>query len=148
MDLTRLWALAVQHSRTLSLALSALLIFAAGWLLGRAMSPYYAASPIVFEDKQCEACTAGQGTSEQLQALQEQGRGEQVAAPPAASPTPGAVAGATAGQFVGSVNSDLYHHRDCPIRIKTENQIWFSSVTEAESAGYKPSKCTQEKLQH
>ena len=117
MDLTRLWALAVQHSRTLSLALSALLIFAAGWLLGRAMSPYYAASPIVFEDKQCEACTAGQGTSEQLQALQEQGRGEQVAAPPA-------------------------------IRIKTENQIWFSSVTEAESAGYKPSKCTQEKLQH
>jgi len=46
-------------------------------------------------------------------------------------------------QLVGSVKSKKYHLPDCSNvkRIKPENQIWFSSVEEAEKQGYQPAKC-------
>lgn len=42
------------------------------------------------------------------------------------------------GTFVGSVNSDKYHWPDCPWakKISQENQVWFSSENEAQTAGY------------
>ena len=42
------------------------------------------------------------------------------------------------GRFVGSVNSNKYHWPDCPFgkRVAEQNQIWFSSEAEAQSAGY------------
>ena len=43
-------------------------------------------------------------------------------------------------QYVGSRNSDKYHHVTCPgaSRIKEENKVWFSSKEAAEAAGYSP----------
>lgn len=115
-----------------------LLTFAAGWQLGRVMSPYYAAHPIVFQE------TAGQ-PSPDLQALQ---------AKSSVVPEPSIAAATTTaptlnqGKYVGSVNSDLYHDPSCPSasRIKVANQVWFASREEAEKAGYSPSACTKEKL--
>ena len=42
------------------------------------------------------------------------------------------------GRFVGSVNSNKYHWPDCPWakKIAPQNQIWFSSEAEAQTAGY------------
>jgi hypothetical protein len=42
------------------------------------------------------------------------------------------------GKFVGSVNSNKYHWPDCPWvkKITPQNQIWFSSEAEAQTAGY------------
>jgi len=42
------------------------------------------------------------------------------------------------GSFVGSVNSNKYHHPDCPWgkKIASGNQIWFDSEKEAQDAGY------------
>lgn len=147
MDLTRWWVAARLHSGKFVAAALGLLLFAAGWQAGRVTSPYYAAHPIIFKD-------SGHGSRGDLTTLREQGQ-------PTAAPndTPRAdalavpaVAGSSTasiqGKFVGSVNSDLYHHSDCPLgrRIKEENQVWFDTVEDAEDAGYKPSKCTQEKL--
>jgi len=44
------------------------------------------------------------------------------------------------GLYVASKNSDKYHAPWCSgaQRIKIENQIWFNSKEEAESAGYTP----------
>lgn len=44
------------------------------------------------------------------------------------------------GKYVGSKNSDKYHAPWCSgaLRIKEENQIWFATKEEAESAGYTP----------
>ncbi len=41
-------------------------------------------------------------------------------------------------RFVGSVNSNKYHWPDCPWakKIAPQNQIWFSSETEAQAVGY------------
>jgi hypothetical protein len=162
MDTTSLWAFLRRHGNRLVLLPAGILIFLAGWQTGKVTSPYYAAHPIVFEERQCEEiCTSSGGDSEELQALQEGGRvmaeaekelSEQRVVPstePLSSV--GNVAGTSTrerGQFVGSVNSDLYHAVGCPSvsRIKEENQIWFNSAEEAEAAGYSPSKCTQEKL--
>lgn len=121
----------------------AILIFAVGWQTGKVMSPYYAAHPIVFEDRPCEGQTSSGGSQEELTTLQEQGGG--VTPSPKAAP---AVAGTSQKLFVGSVNSNLYHHKDCSTanRIKEENKIWFGSTEEAEAAGYSPSKCTRQKL--
>lgn len=117
------------------------LTFGAGWQLGRVMSPYYAAHPIVFQ----EAAGVPTPNAQALQALQIK-----------PSPTPAATVAAAAtttpssnkGMYVGSVNSDLYHDPSCPSasRIKEANQVWFASREEAESAGYSPSACTKEKL--
>jgi len=42
------------------------------------------------------------------------------------------------GRFVGSGNSDKYHWPECPWgrKISEENQVWFSSEEEAQTAGY------------
>ena len=42
------------------------------------------------------------------------------------------------GRFVGSVNSNKYHWPDCSWakKIAPQNQIWFSSETEAQAVGY------------
>lgn len=54
-------------------------------------------------------------------------------------PQPSSVA---SGAFVGSVNSDVYHYPTCTYaqRIYPENIIWFSSVADAVSSGYRPCK--------
>jgi hypothetical protein len=46
------------------------------------------------------------------------------------------------GQFVGSVNSDVYHYPSCTYasRIKPENRIWFADVADALNHGYRPCK--------
>lgn len=42
------------------------------------------------------------------------------------------------GRFVGSINSNKYHWPDCPWakKIAPQNQTWFPSEAEAQSAGY------------
>lgn len=141
MALESLWVLWKQHRHRAGQATAALLLFAAGWQTGRVMSPYYAASPIVFQESPATPAGANTGSAEALVTLQE------------ASPQP-LVAGestppATSGLFVGSKNSNLYHHKDCPSakQIKNENQIWWPDAESAEAAGYSPSKCTQNRLQ-
>lgn len=143
LDVTSYWAFWQTHRQKIGSVLVGLLLFLAGWQLGRVTSPYYAASPIIFEDRQCSACSSSGGSLTELQALQGEG-----------AATTQAVAGATqglpvqAGTFVASVNSDLYHHSTCSSasRIKPENQLWFASAEEAEAAGYLPSACTKEKF--
>jgi micrococcal nuclease len=46
----------------------------------------------------------------------------------------------TNGKYVGSKESDKYHYPNCrwAEKINTENQIWFDSINEADSVGYKP----------
>lgn len=41
--------------------------------------------------------------------------------------------------YVGSVNSTVYHYPSCrsASNIKAENEIWFGTVSEAKSAGYR-----------
>ena len=43
-------------------------------------------------------------------------------------------------QFVGSVNSNVYHYPSCRYvdQIKPENRIWFSSSQDARNHGYRP----------
>lgn len=159
MDATSLWVVSQQKKALVLHAALALVIFIAGWLIGRGMSPYYAAHPIVFEEQQCVGPIAG--GAEQLAALREQGssaRAADVSASPQAtvaaaqttSPAvqdPGTPTQAQSDkQFVASVNSDLYHHASCSTvsRIKAENKVWFSSAAAATEAGYKPSKCAAE----
>lgn len=184
LDLTTLWAWLQKNKHHAGKLILALLIFVVGWQTGKIMSPYYAAHPIVFEDKPCDTQASSGGTPAELTTLQEEGRketadpkragetlGDDAAEPAAVGKTP-AGAGETPGvnektpgvkeapviagtsapssqkQFVGSVNSSLYHHKDCSTasRIKPENQLWFASTAEAEAAGYQPSKCTRDKL--
>ena len=42
-------------------------------------------------------------------------------------------------QFVGSVNSNVYHYPSCTWaqKIKDSNQIWFSSSQDARNHGYR-----------
>lgn len=42
--------------------------------------------------------------------------------------------------FVGSINSDIYHYTDCEWarRISTENLVEFSSIEETREKGYRP----------
>ncbi|MFH1461043.1 MAG: hypothetical protein ABIF84_01315 [Patescibacteria group bacterium] len=42
------------------------------------------------------------------------------------------------GMLVGSVNSNKYHWPNCPAakKISRQNQIWFNSEKEAQTAGY------------
>lgn len=117
-----------------SLAIGALgvSIFGIGWETGRVMSPYYAATPIVFQDQQ-PAAGGEEGT---LQGL--------------LSPTPTSQASSDAtaniqGKFVASKNSTLFHDTSCAAAksIKPENQVWFNSIDQARAAGYSPSSCTQ-----
>jgi len=49
---------------------------------------------------------------------------------------------ASAGQYVGSVNSDVFHYPNCSYvnSIHPENMIWFSSRDDAVAHGYRPCK--------
>lgn len=136
-----MWWVWLQKHKNIFWAITALaLTFAAGWQAGRVSSPYYAAHPIVF-----------QGSAPEPQALEEL----QVSSEPSIKPSPSlqpspqiSPASHIQGQYVASVNSDLYHDQSCPTvsRIKPENQVWFASRESAEAAGYSPSACTKEKL--
>ncbi len=135
--LTRL----LTSKQRLTLLLSGLLIFLAGWQTGRLMSPYYAAHPITF----IEANNVSAPTVSNLIDLKNAGSNP---SPSVASATSVASIPNSQGQFVGSVNSNKYHHLDCSTwkQIKPENQIWFDTQEEAEAAGYIPTSCTKEKL--
>ncbi len=121
------------------MAILAVLIFATGWEAGRVMSPYYAATPIIFQDHQ----PAAGGSTNDLRAL---------IASPSSSPLehlqPAAVINNAQGKYVASKNSTLFHDVSCSAAksIKPENQVWFASVDAARSAGYSPSACTQKLL--
>lgn len=146
MALESLWVFWKQHGRRAGQATAALLLFAAGWQTGRVMSPYYTASPIVFQESPATPPGANTGSVKELTSLQ-----EQIAGTATTSPKPStreSTPPATSGLFVGSKNSNLYHHKDCPSakQIKNANQIWWPDAESAEAAGYSPSKCTQNKV--
>ncbi|MEO6077459.1 MAG: hypothetical protein ABIP54_01620 [Candidatus Andersenbacteria bacterium] len=109
-----------------------ILLFGTGWQTGRIMSPYYAATPVVFEDHQ-----PAPGGEAQLQALLD-------------NPSPSTSISPTQnqGKYLASKNSTLFHDPSCASAksIKPENQVWFASVEAAKSAGYSPSACTQKLL--
>ena len=48
----------------------------------------------------------------------------------------------SAGPFVGSINSDVYHYPSCTYakRIKASNKISFANATDARAHGYRPCK--------
>lgn len=134
-DFTSWWVFWQKNEKRVRLGLLGALLFFGGWQAGRIMSPYYVSHPIVFEDRQCSACASSGGDTAALEEL--------------AQPEP-AVASTVdvAGEFVASINSDLYHHASCSSakRINPENQVHFGSTADAKAAGYSPSKCTQDYL--
>ncbi len=145
-DLTSLWAAVQKNKRRINQLLIAVLVFVGGWLLGHITSPYYAAQPIVFIDREPtgSAASAG-GSAQQLEVLRDEG----IASRPTVAPSQVAGASNEAGekQFVASVNSTLFHHVSCAAAksIKEENQVWFATSAQAQAAGYSPSKCTIDK---
>lgn len=143
-DFTAAWVFVKTNSAKIQLFLIGVLLFLAGWHVGRLMSPYYSSSEIIFNDRDCTQCSSSGGTSEELSQLREEGIALNTPSPLVA----GILSAREGDQFVASVNSDLFHHISCPSaqRIKEENQIWFSSIEEARSAGFQPSSCTEEKL--
>lgn len=161
-DPSSVWAFFQKHKHRLGSVAIGLILFLAGWQVGRVTSPYYAAHPIVFEDRDCPGCPDSGGETAALQELQQQGvaqregAGSAVAgAQTSASPEPAVVISPTPADrgevvklFVGSVNSSIFHDPTCSAakRIKETNQVWFASVEEAMAAGYTPSQCTAEKL--
>lgn len=165
MDLSTYWAFWQRHKNKSGQLLLLLTVAVGSWYLGQITSPYYQASPIVFEDKSCGRVG---GSSDDLNALAVTKQTDTSPTPasdidkkidlvpPASSAALVATPQISGSQnllsgdkkFVGSINSDLFHDPTCPAgkRIKEANQIWFASVEEAQRAGYTPSKCTQEKL--
>ena len=161
MDLTDLWVLFKTRRELFGLIIVGTLLFGAGWHTGRVMSPYYAASPIIFEEAAPYDARAAQQALQQLSdegvAARAPESAARVAGTQQPAPTqsvtvaaPEAVVGEGSAMrlFVGSRNSSLYHHHTCSSanRIKPENQIWWPSKEAAEAAGYTPSKCTLDKL--
>lgn len=49
-------------------------------------------------------------------------------------------------RYVASKNSKVFHKPDCSFaaKIKEENKVWFSSIEEAESKGFKPHSCVNQ----
>lgn len=115
----------VKYDKAIGYSIFGILLFLLGWQTGRVMSPYYASSPIVFEDRQCSVCPSSGGTPEALQSL-------------ISSPND------SKGLYVGSNNSTLFHHYTCASAksIKTANQVWFATYEDAVAAGRTPSACT------
>jgi|GEM_PF-673866 len=158
MDFTQTWVTFTRYKGQLGLLVAGIMLFAAGWQLGRVMSPYYAAHSIVFT----EVAANDAGNPLALQQLREQGLAKASPIPTVNTPqVAGVVAVATATPtvtltatdaaaktYVGSINSDKYHHRDCAAanQIKEENKVWFATPQDAEAAGYTASKCTQDRL--
>ena len=126
-----------KHDKTIGFSIGAILIFLLGWQAGRVMSPYYASSQIVFEDRVCTTCPSSVGTPESLQELKEGTK------PPDA--TSSSAVADSKGLYVGSKNSSLFHHYTCASAksIKAENQVWYASYDAAVQAGRSPSACTQ-----
>ena len=118
------------HAKAMQMGLLGIAIFGVGWETGKVMSPYYAATPIVFEDTQ-PAAGGGEGD---LKALLVSPAASISSAPSQAQ-----------GKYVASKNSTLFHDPSCASAksIKPENQVWFDSVEAAKAAGYSPSACTQ-----
>jgi hypothetical protein len=160
MSLASFWVFWKKHQHLIGEIVVGILLFAAGWQAGRVMSPYYAASPIVFQEAPDMPAGANTGSTESLIALQEAGEQQkgtapaQVAAATIISPANSAgeptqpVGESEQKLYAGSKNSNLYHHKDCPDwkRIKEENLVWWPTKEAAEAAGYTSSKCTQGKL--
>lgn len=126
-----------QYDKALGAGVIAVLIFLLGWHAGRIMSPYYASTPIVFEDRACSACPSSSGS---LQELQNTSSGNLIPVG-----TPNALTGDLKGSYVASKNSNLFHHATCSSAktIKPENQIWYGTYEEASASGRQPSSCTQ-----
>lgn len=125
-----------KHDKAIGYSIFGILIFLLGWQMGRVMSPYYASSPIVFEDRQCNTCPSSGGPSEALQSL---------ISSPTISSAPSVPQNDSRGVYVGSRNSTLFHHYTCASArtIKAENQVWFATYDAAIVAGRTPSACTQ-----
>jgi hypothetical protein len=142
MDIMSLWVLIKSRRETLSTIVIGIVLFGAGWQLGRVMSPYYVSHPITFNDRPCTSTAASSGGSkEELQALATEVQDKvaavttkKLAAPKVAStkvdtnqaaagtPTPSSsltgspsasVAAATENMFAASKSSNKYHHKDC-----------------------------------
>jgi len=98
----------------ISIILVALISFGAGYLL----APKTAQQSIIFQEAAgslIQSLDQGQGTKDtQAQPAQQ-------------------------GKFVGSSKSNKYHWPDCPFaqKIAVQNQVWFNSEAEAQTAGYK-----------
>jgi hypothetical protein len=131
-----------QYDKEIGYTILALLIFLLGWQTGRVMSPYYASSPIVFEDRQCSACAAtasSGGSVEELTSLQNAPGASEASKTSQTSPS------SSQGLYVASKNSTLFHHYTCSSAksIKAENQVWYATYEEAAASGRSPSSCTQ-----
>jgi hypothetical protein len=137
------WRLFIsKHDKIIGMGIFTILIFLLGWQTGRIMSPYYASSPIVFEDRTCNACPSSVGTSESLQELRE---GTKPPVNTSSAPISDPSAQAQQGLYVGSVNSTLFHHYTCSSAqsIKPENQVWYATYEKAVESGRSPSSCTE-----
>ena len=153
MDLTS-WCVLLKTRRNLfGIIAVGLLLFTIGWQLGRGLSSSYAAPHIVLTDRSTTASSGG--TTHDLRTLHPEEfvdlgakKSPAVAATRRQTTDTQPVGEERAAQFVGSVNSDKYHHLDCSTwgRINEANRIWFDSVEQAEAAGYQPTICTKEKL--
>lgn len=132
--------LATRSDRLIT-AVTAVLLFAAGYLAGFWAAETRKEVPIVFE------AATGTGTdvltSEDLKKLtippspERAGRdGQQSVAPSSARQSSG-------GAYVASTQGTKYYMPECPEvrRIKEENLISFASEQEAKDAGYEPSSC-------
>ena len=123
-----------KYDKVIGYSIFGILLFLLGWQTGRVMSPYYASSPIIFEDRQCNTCPSSGGTSEALESL---------ISSPSTSSAP-SVPTDRAGTYVGSKNSTLFHHYTCASAksIKLANQVWFVTYDAAIAVGRTPSACT------
>lgn len=126
----------IKHDKTIGYSIFGILLFLLGWQTGRVMSPYYASSQIVFEDRQCSVCPSSGGSIEALQSLIEDSK-------PSSAPL--VPKNDSRGIYVGSKSSRLFHHFTCASAksIKSANQVWYATYDAAIVAGRTPSACTQ-----
>jgi hypothetical protein len=130
-------------------ALTAVLLFTAGYITGFWTAETRQEVPIVFE-------SSGGGGDDILSAADLQRMAEPSPSPvadateetraAAATPQkPAPAKGEGSGEIVASVNGTKYYFADCAEvnRIKEENRVGFATVAEARDAGYEPSACVQ-----
>lgn len=94
----------------MSIVLIALISFGAGWLLAARPNN----QPIIIQESNCVPKAQTTSSSPLIQN------------------------NTSKSKLVGSINSNIYHHPDCPWakKISPANQIWFNSEEEAQKAGY------------
>lgn len=109
-----------RNQNRLTNVLLSLVIFGAGWHTGRIMSPYYDSQEIIINNAQPN-----------IQGVQNTVKTE-----------------VGEGNFVSSVNSNLFHHVSCAAakRINDDNKEFFATAGEAVAAGLTPSQCAKEKM--